>query len=192
MIFRYCRNFRRTFFSRAADGPLGGETDFPLFPLVRYPLLEFSLGVPVLSPQVGPKPCLTVFRPFMTVFDRLFGADRPRNSRRIKHSSVFRPLAHGLKTAKTVKTAPLAFGTAPRIDQNSSCSRIAGMWGRGIWDVSPKIPIPWASEASQSVGKFWGITQVEGSAKPRASITASGRERSPKLPMVTLTSAFTG
>src|SRR5260370_34941282 len=37
MIFRYFRYFRRTFFARAADGPLGGETDFPLFPLVRYP-----------------------------------------------------------------------------------------------------------------------------------------------------------
>src|SRR5260370_26188310 len=47
------------------------------------------------------KPCRTVFRPFMTDFDRLFGADRPRNSRRIKHSSVFGPLAHRLKTVKT-------------------------------------------------------------------------------------------
>src|SRR5260370_24177390 len=51
--------------------------------------------------QVPSKPCRTVFRPFMTVFDRLFGADRPRNSRRIKHSSVFGPLAHRLKTVKT-------------------------------------------------------------------------------------------
>src|SRR5260370_7651809 len=56
--------------------------------------------------QVHSKPCRTVFRPFMTVFDRLFGADRPRNCRRIKHSSVFRPLAHRFKTAKSVKTAP--------------------------------------------------------------------------------------
>src|SRR5260370_35120488 len=63
--------------------------------------------------QVPSKSCRTVFGPFMTVFDGLFGADRPRNSRRIKHSSVFHPLAHRLKTVKTVKTAPHRIPTVP-------------------------------------------------------------------------------
>src|SRR5260370_8212861 len=31
---------RRTFSARAADAPLRGETDFPHFPLVRYPPLQ--------------------------------------------------------------------------------------------------------------------------------------------------------
>src|SRR6266446_3091360 len=130
MIFRYLRYFRRTFFVEAATGRWAVK---PTFRYSRYSrsALRLSESPMTFLTQVPSKSCRTVFGPFMTVFDGLFGADRPRNSRRIKHSSVFHPLAHRLKTVKTVKTAPHRIPTVPvsslrsgrrgRFDQNSSC-----------------------------------------------------------------------
>src|SRR5437764_13658032 len=90
-------------------------SEFPHFPLVRYPLLRWPRAVGAVSATPLPppdkaaaerhNPCAAVFRPFFTVFDRFSGRAKSKFPRRIKDPTVFAGCAAVKKTAKTVKTA---------------------------------------------------------------------------------------